>query len=334
MFVIVLDTFLVSNIIFRWIPVSHQSKLLVNQSLCIWKKLSRRRLTRCYKWGVLKPVNQATPRIKSFVLVEGKDKQGNHKLRICLDLTNINKVNVKEPYHFKTPEDIAHLLAEAYVITVCDCRKGYWHQQLDEASLLLTTFSTELGRFCYTAMSFGATVAGDVFQRKLDECFGKLKQVSIIAGHILVFGCKPDHSDYDLAFTSLLHTAQKCIVKLNSDKLQYKKNEVDFSVETYTTSGNKPARSKVSAITAMPSPTNKKQVQSFICMINYLSKFLSRLSEFAELIREFSRDKVPFNWGTEQQAPFKQMKKEISCSPVLAYYNPKKQSIMRQKQAK
>ena len=41
---------------------------------------------------------------------------------------------MQEPYHFKTPEDIAHLLAEACVIAVCDCRKGYWHQQLDEAS--------------------------------------------------------------------------------------------------------------------------------------------------------------------------------------------------------
>ena len=77
---------------------------------------------------VLKPVNQAAPWINSFVLVEGKDKQGSLKLRICLDSTNLNKAIVQEPYHFKTPEDIAHLLAEACVITICDCRKGYWHQ--------------------------------------------------------------------------------------------------------------------------------------------------------------------------------------------------------------
>ena len=69
-----------------------------------------------------------------------------------------------EPYHFKTVEDIAHLLAEACVITVCDCRKGYWHQQLDEASSFLTMFNTELGRFHHTVMPFGATVDSDVFQ--------------------------------------------------------------------------------------------------------------------------------------------------------------------------
>ena len=145
----------------------------------------------------------------------------------------------------------------------------------------------------------------------------------------MVVGYKPDHSGHDQAFTSLLQTAQKCNVKINFDKLQYKQNEVDFFGETYTTSGHKPARSKVSAITAMPSPTNKKHDQSFIGMINYLSKFSPRLSELAEPIRELSKDKVPFNWGPKHQAAFQQMRKEISCAPVFAYYNPKKQTMLQ-----
>ena len=78
--------------------------------------------------AVLKPVHQATPWINSFVLVEGKDKLGKLQLRICLDPTNLNKAIVCEPYHFKTPEDIDHMLAEACIIPVCDCRKGFWHQ--------------------------------------------------------------------------------------------------------------------------------------------------------------------------------------------------------------
>ena len=64
-------------------------------------------------------------------------------------------------------------------------------------------------------------------------------------------------------------------------------------------------------------------------MIIYLSKFLPRLSELADLIRELSKDKVPFNWGPEHQAAFQQMKKEISCAPMLAYYNSKKQTMLQ-----
>ena len=76
----------------------------------------------------------------------------------------------------------------------------------------------------------------------------------------------------------------------------------------------------------MPPPTCKKWVQSFIGMINYLSKFSARLLKLAELIRELSKDKVPFNWGLEHHAAFKQIKKEIA---ILAFYNPKKETTLQ-----
>ena len=156
-----------------------------------------------------------------------------------------------------------------------------------------------------------------------------INQVIVIADDIMIVGKKQNHRDHDVALTTLLDTARKCNVWLNFHKLHYKKTEVDFFGETYTTSGHKPAQSKVSAITGMPVPTSKKEVQMFIGMINYLPKFSPRLSELAELIRELSKDKVPFNWGPEHQEAFKQMKKEIARAPVLAYYNPRKQTVQQ-----
>ena len=73
--------------------------------------------------GILKSIQEAMPWINSFVLVEGTNQQGKPKLRICLDPTNLNKAIIRKPYHFKTPEDISHLLADATVLTVLDCKK-------------------------------------------------------------------------------------------------------------------------------------------------------------------------------------------------------------------
>ena len=73
-------------------------------------------------------------------------------------------------------------------MTVCNHKKEYWHQKLDEASSFLTTFNTVIGRFRYTVMPFGATVARDVFQCKLDQYFGMLKQVIVIANDIKIVG--------------------------------------------------------------------------------------------------------------------------------------------------
>ena len=108
---------------------------------------------------ILKPLQQDTPWINSIVLVEGKDKLGKLKLRICLDTTNLNKAIVHGPYHFKTPEDIAHLLADACAITVSNCRKGFCYQQLDEASSFLTMINTELGKillYCHAFWSYSS----------------------------------------------------------------------------------------------------------------------------------------------------------------------------------
>ena len=82
------------------------------------KDAFKQEIDKMLKAGVLKLVQEATPWINSFVLVEGTDKQGKPKLWICLDLTNLNKVIIREPYHFKTLEDISHLLADA---TCHDC---------------------------------------------------------------------------------------------------------------------------------------------------------------------------------------------------------------------
>ena len=104
-------------------------------------------------------------------------------------------------------------------------------------------------------MPFGTTVAAGVFQCKLDQCFGQIrniKNVIVIADDIMIAGKKTNHNAHDQALTTLLDTASKCNVHLNCDKLQYRKQEVDFFGETYTTSICKPAQSKVSSITAMP----------------------------------------------------------------------------------
>ena len=84
---------------------------------------------------------------KQFCPCGEENQQRQVKLRICLDPSNLNKAIIREPYHFRTPDDIAHHLADACILTICDCKKGYWHQALDEPSSYLTTFNTKIGRY-------------------------------------------------------------------------------------------------------------------------------------------------------------------------------------------
>ena len=142
-------------------------------------------------------------------------------------------------------------------------------------------------------------------------------------------GYKADHSDHDTAFTKLLQTARENNVKLNFDQLQYKQTQVDFFGETYTTDSCKPSSDKVQSITNMPQPVNKKELQSFIGMMNYLSKFTPRLSELAECLHHLICINVPFQWGPEHTEAFASIKQEIIHAPVLKYYDPKKPTVLQ-----
>ena len=82
-------------------------------------------------------------------------------------------------------------------------------------------------------MPFGATVAGDVFQHKLVECFGHIPNMIVIADDIMVVGKQQNHMHHDQALTTLLETARQCNVRLKYEKLQYKQTEVEFFGETY-----------------------------------------------------------------------------------------------------
>ena len=95
---------------------------------------------------------------------------------------------------------------------------------------------------------------------------------------------------------------------------------MDFFGETYTTDGQKPSSDKVQAIASMPQPVNKKELQSFIGMVNYLSKFTPRWSELAECLHDLIRVNVPFQWRPEHSEVLTNIEQEIVEAPVLKYY--------------
>ena len=102
----------------------------------------------------------------------------------------------------------------------------------------------------------------------------------------------------------LLETAKKINIKLSFDKIQYKQQEVEFFGKTYTTQGCKPSDTKVKTITEMPKPMNLKDLQTFLGMVQYLSKFSPRIAEIAEPLWDLTKKYAPYAWGPENSPCF------------------------------
>ena len=97
---------------------------------------------------VIAPVTEATTWCAPIVMTP---KKNSDKIRMCVDLSHLNRFVIWERYQSPTP---AHAVAdiassEAKVLTVLDALKGYHQCSLDQDSQILTTFITPFGRYKY-----------------------------------------------------------------------------------------------------------------------------------------------------------------------------------------
>ena len=86
---------------------------------------------------------------------------------------------------------------------------------------------------------------------------------------------------------------------------------------------------KVQAVTEMTTPTSVTELQCFLGMCNFLSKFSARMAEISEPLHQLTCKGIPFIWGPEHTEAFQLLKREISTAPILQYYDPKKPVVLR-----
>jgi len=92
-----------------------------------------------------------------------------------------------------------------------------------------------------------------------------------------------------------------------------------------TKDGLKPDPEKVKAVQEMPRPTSKKELLSLLGFVNYLSKFLPRLSEVAQPLREMTAKEAKFMWSPQHETALKEVRELVVRHPVLKYYDLKEE---------
>ncbi|UYV81904.1 K02A2.6-like [Cordylochernes scorpioides] len=252
--------------------------------------------------GIIGRVQKSSSWISNLVLVRKQNK-----LRVCLDPRDLNKV-IKRP-HFQIPtiDEILPSLNNAKIFTVIDAKDGFWQVKLDSQSSDLTTFWTPFGR-------------------RLHEVIEGLEGVEVIADDILVFGkgntTEDAIRDHNLKLEQLLMRARKRNLKYNKDKIRLCSNHVNYMRHILSDEGLKPDPGKVEAIKAMSRPQNVREIQQYLGCINYLTKFLPRLSEVVQPLRVLTQKCMSWSWSEPQEQAFILSKELVTQAPVLKYFDP------------
>ena len=127
-----------------------------------------------------------------------------------------------------------------------------------------------------------------------------------------------NHDDHLEAF---LQRCDEKNLKLNDTKFKLRMQEVPFIGHIATANGLCVDPHKVQAIMEMPQPDDVAAIQRLLGLAQYLSKFLPHLSDMTKPLRELTQKDTEWTWGPAQQNALETLKKAVSSTPVLRYYN-------------
>ena len=278
--------------------------------------------------GIIEKVSRPTDWISSYVTVKKPNK-----LRICIDPKPLNTAIKRPHYSSPTIEEILPKLTKARIFTVLDAKDGFHQVKLSEESSFLTTFGTPMGRYRYKRLPFGICSAMEEFQRRQHEIIEDLEGVAVIADDYLIFGCGDTDEeaikDHDRHLRNFLQRSREVNLKLNRKKAKLRVEEVKYMGHIIGKDGLKPDMDKIQAITKMPAPTSKKEVQRLMGCVTYLSKFLPLMSDAAEPLRRLTDKDTHFEWLHHHEEAWTKLKDLITRAPLLKYYDVKEEATIQ-----
>ena len=248
--------------------------------------------------------------------------KANGGIRMCVDLQALNKGVKREIYPLPKVNEIIAQLAEGRYFSKLDANSGFWQVKMNKDCRKLTTFITPWGRFCFRRMPFGISSAPEFFQREMEKILKGLEGVVCMMDDVLVYG-KNEHQHWD-RLNKVLERIQKAGVTLRKDKCEFGRHSVKFLGHVISSEGVQSDPEKVKAICDMAPPSNRKEARRFMGMVNYLSKFGKRLSEYSIPIYAVTGQRNAWCWEDSQQDAFEKIKRELSNSPILCAFDLKK----------
>lgn len=238
---------------------------------------------------------------------------------MCVDYRNLNKVTVRDNYPLPLIEDCIEYLDGKNYFSVLDLKSGFHHVKVATDSMKYTSFVTPNGQYEYRRMPFRLKNAPAVFQDLLNE------GLIVIYMDDLLLATK-GLSEHKLLLSKILRTLSHRGLSLNMEKCKFVCTEIEYLGYAVSSKGIRPTDGHIAAITKYPLPTNAKEVHSCLGLFSYFRRFVQNFSRIAKPLQNLLRKDVTFDFDQNCHDAFNQLQQSLTTSPVLAIYNPKKET--------
>ncbi|RVW22168.1 Retrovirus-related Pol polyprotein from transposon 17.6 [Vitis vinifera] len=170
------------------------------------------------------------------------------------------------------------------MLSFMDGFSGYNQILMAPEDMEKTAFITEWGTYCYKVMPFGLKNAGTTYQRAATTLFHDMmhKDVEVYVDDMIVKS--RGRADYLAALERFFERIRKFRLRLNPKKCTFGVTSGKLLGHMVSDRGIEVDPDKIKAILDMPVPRTEKEIRGFLSRLQYISRFIARLTDICEPI--------------------------------------------------
>ena len=288
----------------RAYPVPHSQEQLLKDEV-----------QRLVDFGVLRKVNRSEWACPMFTIAK-PDKT----LRSLADLRELNKRIKRKPFPIPKINDLLQKLEGFYLATSLDLNMGYYHIGLTPYASTLCTVVLPWGKYEYLRLPMGLCNSPDIFQEKMSELMFGLEFARAYLDDLLVVS-KDTFESHLIHLEEVFTRLASAGLKINASKSHFCCDELEYLGYLINRRGVRPTVKKVEAIMKIDAPKTRKQLRSFIGMVNYYRDMWPQRSHLLAPLSSLTSSTAKWDWTEQCQKAFEDMKKLIAKETLLTYPN-------------
>ena len=232
------------------------------------------------------------------------------KVRVCVDFRDLNKASPKDNFPLPHIDMLVDSTAGHPMLSFMDGFSGYNQILRAPEDMEKTSFVTEWGTYCYRVMPFGLKNAGATYQRAATTLFHDMM-----------------HRDVEVYVDDMIVKSQGGAVRqfrlrLNPKKCSFGVTSGKFLGHIVSERGIEVDPEKTKAILDMPAPRTEKEIRGFLGRLQYISRFIARLTDICEPIFRLLRKNQPTVWNDDCQCAFEKIMECLLSPPILVPPTP------------